>query len=69
MECDLSSLDSVYAFAKTFKAEHGDQLDVLVNNGEQDTGVVVLRRVEGCTEYTKRSCHRYLIVHASNDAN
>lgn len=34
MKCDLSELESVRAFARAFKAKHGGQLDVLVNNGE-----------------------------------
>ncbi|CAN0283970.1 unnamed protein product [Pylaiella littoralis] len=32
MECDLNELESVRAFARDFKAKHGNQLDVLVNN-------------------------------------
>ncbi len=34
MKCDLSELESVRAFARDFKAKHGTQLDVLVNNGK-----------------------------------
>ena len=33
MECDLGDLASVRAFVRSFKAKHGDRLDILVNNG------------------------------------
>ncbi|CAN0078618.1 unnamed protein product, partial [Scytosiphon promiscuus] len=32
MKCDLGDLESVRRFARDFKAKHGGQLDVLVNN-------------------------------------
>lgn len=34
MKCDLGELESVRSFAREFKAKHGSQLDVLVNNGD-----------------------------------
>lgn len=63
MRLDLSDLESVRAFARAFKERHGNQLDVLVNNGESRLMMVAKVLVWNRTHDPKPiSCRRRLRV-------